>query len=920
MLWNNVRDAFPTEIVQMYQALRSAGVLSYATVSKRFTDHQAKWSEAIFNEDAWFKYIDPLVSPDPGKDPTAVYLPMLQGSKAEQRKWWLYNRFRYMDSKWNAGDALSDVIQLRGYAKADITVTPYADIYPTIKYGSYLVAERGHRGTPTLLPCPLDAVNDTEIYIYSASQLASVGDLSDLKVGFADFSKASRMQSIKVGDGSPDYVNSNLTELSIGNSRLLGSVDARNCAALTGSVDLSGASNIETVLLQGTALSSVSLPVGGVLKTLMLPSTISNLTIMNQRYITLFSVEGGEYDTITTLRIENCGDAIPIFDILEDMLAGGRVRLLGMSTAVDGLDDVVELYDRLDMMHGLDENGGNVERAVVSGVITGVAEARRKQLDDLSARYPNVTIECAYVKEGSIVRFYNGDVLLQYIDDSPNGQTAAYTGQTPVHPTDPSSNEFIGWFPSNVNIMGETNCYAQYHDTESIVVKYLEDRLVDFDSEGIDSIRPHAFESSSALRNVTVRGGTIGQYAFSRTNLDHLELIDVGAVSQYAFYLAKVASYGTMRIGNAEARSFYGLKFDELTVSASQVYADAFAYADGNALRLHADGILGDSFYYSDIKRIDVTCPAGAMANDALTYTGAADVIIRCDGFAFNDDRVRTYGMFSCTDDGAVYVPSGQVETYMGKQYSNTYATSHPMVASLEQYPLPDDRSTISDSWAEIVAASANGTYATRYSVGDKKLLELSDGSHVYMHLVAMDADELSDGTGMAHMTWLTGDVIPTGMRLTITVGDDLVGWGSSTLRSFMTDTVAGMVPQVVTDAVKTVRKHSRCFDASGAEFSQTTDDDLWIPSMGELWRDDITSESECPSYGSVVESTYNSGGMMFSGDGDVVYAWTRTANTYTEYRSGGTTVRRNGFMGFRAPRYTSTNSSTSYVMFGFCL
>ena len=47
-----------------------------------------------------------------------------------------------MDSKRNAGDALSDVIQLRGYAKADIPVTPYADIYPTIKFGSYPVSAR----------------------------------------------------------------------------------------------------------------------------------------------------------------------------------------------------------------------------------------------------------------------------------------------------------------------------------------------------------------------------------------------------------------------------------------------------------------------------------------------------------------------------------------------------------------------------------------------------------------------------------------------------------------------------------------------------------------------------------------------------------------------------------------------------------
>ena len=135
----------------------------------------------------------------------ASYLSMLQGSKAEQRKWWLYNRFRYIDSKYNAGDALTDVITVRGYAKADITVEPYADVYASIKYGSYLVQSRSARNTRTTLPCPLDNVNDTEIYIYSASQLASVGDLSGLMVGYADFSKAVKLEALKIGDASNSY-------------------------------------------------------------------------------------------------------------------------------------------------------------------------------------------------------------------------------------------------------------------------------------------------------------------------------------------------------------------------------------------------------------------------------------------------------------------------------------------------------------------------------------------------------------------------------------------------------------------------------------------------------------------------------------------------------------------------------------------
>ena len=57
VIWNNLRDAFGPELKAMYKTLRSSGALSYDKVEKMFEDHQGKWCEAIFNEDAWFKYI-----------------------------------------------------------------------------------------------------------------------------------------------------------------------------------------------------------------------------------------------------------------------------------------------------------------------------------------------------------------------------------------------------------------------------------------------------------------------------------------------------------------------------------------------------------------------------------------------------------------------------------------------------------------------------------------------------------------------------------------------------------------------------------------------------------------------------------------------------------------------------------------------
>ena len=336
VLWCNLRDAFETEIRLMYQSLRSAGIISYANVEQRFEEHQIKWPEAVWIEDSRFKYIDPLTNPDPGKEPTADYLSMMQGSKAEQRKWWLFNRFKYMDSKWNAGEALSQVIILRGYAKANITVTPYTDIYPTIKYASYVVQARGEHGQPTTLVCPLDQVSDTEISIYSAPQLASVGDLAPLKVGFANFSPAVRLQDIKIGDASSSYNNPNLYSLTLGNNVLLKILDVRNCSGLgdttmTGHtqtvVDLSNCSIIEEIYFDGTKVQGVTLPNGGNIKKLHLPNTITNLTILNQKSINELVIAG--YSNLSTVRIEN--SSVDTKTMLGLIPANSRVRLIGVA-------------------------------------------------------------------------------------------------------------------------------------------------------------------------------------------------------------------------------------------------------------------------------------------------------------------------------------------------------------------------------------------------------------------------------------------------------------------------------------------------------------------------------------------------------------------------------------------------------------
>ena len=469
VLWKLLREMFPNELRTMYQNLRSTGAISYDKIEQAFEEHQAKWPEAIFNEDAWFKYLAPLEEKG-----SAAYLAMLQGSKAEQRKWWLYNRFKYMDSKYNAGDSLTDVITLRGYAKANITIKPYADVYATVKYGSYLVQTRAARNQSYEMVCPLDNVNDTEIYIYSASQLADVGDLSGLKVGFAEFVYATKLQSLKLGDESRYYSNGNLQTLYLGQNKLLKKLDVRNCTGLgTGdqkTVDLSGCTGIEEVYFDGTKITGVTLPNGGILKTLHLPSTVTSLIIRNQNALTDLTIPS--LSNISTLWLENIGSVIDTRAILEALQMGARVRLFGFTWNLAQASEISDMFDILDDMRGLDQNGDNMATAQVYGKIY-VPSVTGDVLAHARERYPDITVTYDHVS-----------AVLTYQDDTGAvlGTETILDGADPTNIPNLTTKEdgryyytFIGWSKTGGDIADvnalkdikmDTTVYAVYSKVE----------------------------------------------------------------------------------------------------------------------------------------------------------------------------------------------------------------------------------------------------------------------------------------------------------------------------------------------------------------------------------------------------------------------------------------------------------------------
>lgn len=530
VLWCNVRDAFKDELAEMYAELRNtndeSGVtpFSYESVFQRFNEHQSAWPEAVWNEDAYEKYLAPLFD-----DNDASYLTMLQGPKASQRDWWSFNGFRYRDSKYKAGDASKNYITLRCYALGDITVTPYSHIWPRIKYASATATDRGKRNVPTTLVNPNDKVTDGETYIYSADRLADIGDLAPLQVGYADFTAARKLQRLKLGDGTTGYQNTKLTELYVGNNDLLTELDIQNCIGLTNPVDLSGCDGLETVKAKGSATTGLNFAVGGRLTTLELPATITNFTIRNQKLLESVTFEG--YSAMTTLRVENTPN-VPIETIVSSAGSLGRVRLVGVEWEATSEETLSATITKLKACKGMDADNNNTDSAVVTGKVR-VPSISNELLVEINTAFPELTVvangvamylvrfldydgtalHSVVVSEGedavdpvtsgaistptrestaqytytytgwdasltnvtapivaratyaAIVRtytvnFYNGSTLLQTVT-VPYGYDAVYSGEEPTDPTFP---EFIGWKPEPTNIQSDTDCYAQFKD------------------------------------------------------------------------------------------------------------------------------------------------------------------------------------------------------------------------------------------------------------------------------------------------------------------------------------------------------------------------------------------------------------------------------------------------------------------------
>lgn len=193
-------------------------------------------------------------------------------------------------------------------------------------------------------------------------------------------------------------------------------------------------------------------------------------------------------------------------------------------------------------------------------------------------------------------------------------------------------------------------------------------------------------------------------------------------------------------------------------------------------------------------------------------------------------------------------------------------------------------------TWDEILAACSDGSYKTKFEIGDTKTLDLGSEGIIPMQIVAFDADEKADGTGYAPITWVSERLLATSHRMNLSNSDNaegtgtIGGWEKTEMRSYLKDTIKTLITDVVRSRIIEVKKYTRIYNtARSAVNNVETHDDVWIPNYREVFGG-TGYETHGPIYNTVFKNSAMRQKMKVNGSSAALW-WMRSAYSATNFR-----------------------------------
>ena len=833
VLWNNLRDAFRDQITAMYKELRAGNKWNAKYIVAYFEEMQSKWPEAMFNEDGKTKYLIPLIDPVTVDEDTGElirtdrYLTMLQGSKAEQRKWWTYDRFRYTDSKYNTGDA-SKTINLRLFNGGTLTITPAIDLYVGVSFGGGTTPalKRTKAGQPqTFEYVAPSGVTEMETWIYSADQITDLGDLSVFYPNEIDVSRGSRLRTLNIGSLAEGYSNSNLTTINASNNPLLEYINCANCPRLAISPNLEKSVRLKEAYFEGSGITGIELADGCTVEKLHLPASVTSLILTNLNKLTDLQIE--DMSNITRVMLSNMStDIIDPMTVLESIPAGSQVYIDGLDITLANDTELQEFIDFLDTMRGVTRERSakgewlyhDQETAQINGVIhvDTTTGAMAKQLKD---KYPYITLDFKHISCTVTFHNYNGTSVLQ-TKTSSDGAAVTYTGSTPTKPSSVSHDfTFAGW---SYQIDGVKNDNALKNVTEDrdlypAFTSALRKFTVKFNNyngttlQTVNNVQYGASANYTGATPINNSTGDASDFEFIGWSPEPINIVgETTCVAQFRDVSSVVLQYlkKTLRSYESEANTiirphaFYGFSKLETVKGPFNSFGGS-CFTNCNKL---------STLDLTSNEPITLPNISGVDSLDALVLRSSSKFDFPTNGLPC---RFKS-------DIAAVYVLPELVSSYKEDDSWGNY-----IIASINDYKI-SNYETITDS-LETIINNIHSDNIDQYKIGSIKSF-MFDGKLCYLQLIAKHKDILtSDVSKTAPTTWRFRHGTETYNFDSKTSSSNPYPECNLTTRL---QTYKNKLPDIIQQNLLAVNK-TTLIDSSGT--LRESSELIWIPSLREL-------------------------------------------------------------------------------------
>ena len=482
-----LRDLFPSEMQAMFKDREEKNAWNSISLIDQWDNSQAQFPEELWRLDYERKYyrtylglsIDNSINTGEGRGVDKSFLiGKFFGRKKYARRAYEINNEVYFATKYFGNKVLSDVFWIRGNVPIgssikpnySLTLVPYSDMYVCVQYTS--TGTPIHKKVKAGETCYFesDAERMDFIYVYAASFIQEVGDLSRCYVGDNNFSSATRLQKLVIGSTDEGYENTFMSEVLVANNPLLEHLDLRNISGINTVINVSSCSNLKELYAEGTNATGVIFANGGLLQTAHLPS-VKSLLMKNLNYIEDLSVDS--YGNLEKLIVENC-PSINTYDIVINAPLLKFLRLINLNWNFTPQIEDSSIFDRLLTVGGVDSSG--VYESDLS-VLTGtayVAVIGQHDLYQYQEAWSDLTIVPTTIKSQFKVTFVNDDGTVldtQYVEQFADAidPTTREENQIPI-PTKDSTIQhdytFAGWDNELTNIVADRIITATY--TESL--------------------------------------------------------------------------------------------------------------------------------------------------------------------------------------------------------------------------------------------------------------------------------------------------------------------------------------------------------------------------------------------------------------------------------------------------------------------